>query len=144
MNKDYLVFITVITSLIISANLSIILNIPYFRQIIPFILLTFVPGILIIQLLKLEHLKNLEKLVLSVGLSLIFITSVGLITNYVFFSSKPLNVPNILIIMDILLIVLLLLGYLINRVPPFKISINLNKTNSYEKVVLISSILCQH
>lgn len=142
MNRSYLIFVTLILSIIISANLSIFLDIPYFRQILPFILLTFVPGLLMIQILKLNHINIVEKIALSVGLSLILVTFTGMVTNYIFFSLKPLDLSNILIIFNILLVILLFLGYLINRAPPINISgVKFPKHNSYEKVVLIVAVL---
>lgn len=138
--KNYLIFMALVISIIISANLSIILNIPYFRQIIPFVMLTIIPGLLMIQILKLNHLDSLEKIVLSVGLSLVFVTFVGMITN-MFPYSRPLSLLNLLSVIDVFLILFILLGYLINRKPPFDISSKLSKFNSFEKIILILSIL---
>lgn len=138
--KNYLVFMALTISIIISANLSIILDIPYFRQIIPFVLLTIIPGLLIIQILKLNHIDSLEKIVLSVGLSLVLVTFAGMITN-TFPYSRPLSLFNLLSVIDVCLILFILLGYLINRNPPFDISSKLSKFNSFEKIILIISIL---
>ena len=138
--KNYLVYMALVISIIISANLSIILNIPYFRQIIPFVLLTIIPGLLLIQILKLNHIDSLEKIVLSVGLSLVFVTFVGMITN-MFPYSRPLSLLNLLSVIDVFLIIFILLGYLINRKPPFDISWNLSRFNSFEKIILTISIL---
>lgn len=138
--KNYLVFMALVISIIISANLSIILDIPYFRQIIPFVLLTIIPGLLMIQILKLNHVDSLEKIVLSVGLSLVFVTFVGMITN-MFPYSRPLSLINLLSVIDVFLILFIILGYLINRNPPFDISSKLSKFNSFEKIILIISIL---
>ena len=140
MNKDYLIFIILIISIILSANLAILLNLPYFRQILPYVLLTIIPGLLMLQILKLNHLKSLEKIVLSIGLSIIIVTFAGMVINFIP-STRPLNLFNILVFIDVLLIILILVGYLINKVPPLSISLKFSKYNSYEKVILIISIL---
>lgn len=142
MNKNYLLFVTLILSIIISANLSIYLDLPYFCQIIPFVLLTFIPGLLMIQILKLNHINSLEKLVLSVGLSFLLVTFSGMITNYLFSSLRPLDISNVLVVLNILLITLLFLGHLINRNPPLDIPYaKFTKIDSQEKLVLIVAIL---
>jgi uncharacterized membrane protein len=65
-------------SLIAAADLSIILNIPLLRQVFGFVLLTFLPGFLLIQIVRLT--KNpLEKAVFLVGLSVSFLMFVPLL-----------------------------------------------------------------
>ncbi|MDY6895329.1 MAG: hypothetical protein SVO01_07950, partial [Thermotogota bacterium] len=46
------------------------LQIPILRELISFIYLTFVPGILILRILKLHNLGNIETILYSVGLSI--------------------------------------------------------------------------
>jgi uncharacterized membrane protein len=70
-------------SLIALADISIILDIPVFRQVLGFILLTFVPGFLLIQLLQLTK-NQLEKALLLIGLSISFLIFVPLVMNFVY------------------------------------------------------------
>lgn len=70
-------------SLIALADISIIFNIPVLRQILGFILLTFVPGFLLIQIVLLT--KNpLEKVLFLIGLSVSFLMFVPLVMNFVY------------------------------------------------------------
>lgn len=50
-------------------------DIPILRQIVGFIFLTFVPGVLILRILKIHNIGLIESLLCSVGLSLAFVTS---------------------------------------------------------------------
>ena len=51
-------------------DLAILLDIPVLRQVLAFLFLTFVPGVLILGILKLDRLGLTEKIVLSLGLSI--------------------------------------------------------------------------
>ena len=52
--------------MIILADLAILLNIPFLRQILGFFFLAFLPGLLILQILKLNEVGFTEKFVLAV------------------------------------------------------------------------------
>lgn len=70
------------------------LNIPLLRQCIGFIYLTFVPGFIILKLLKVNISSIVEKICYSVGLSISFTFFVGLLLNALcpFLGiNKPLN-----------------------------------------------------
>src|SRR4030042_118475 len=58
------------------------IDIPILRQIIGFVFLTFVPGILILRILKIHNVGIIESLVYSVGLSLAFIMFSGALLNF--------------------------------------------------------------
>ncbi len=58
-------------------------DIPVLRQIISFIFLTFIPGILILRILRIHNINAIESLVYSVGLSLAFIMFTGLFANFI-------------------------------------------------------------
>ena len=57
------------------------LQIPILRQLIGFIYLTFVPGIIILRILKLHKLGNIETLLYTVGLSIATLMFTGLLMN---------------------------------------------------------------
>ncbi len=57
-------------------------DVPGLRQIVGFIFLTFVPGILILRVLKIHNIGIVESLLYSVGLSLAFIFFSGLFANF--------------------------------------------------------------
>ncbi len=60
---------------------SILVDIPVFRQVFGFLYLTFVPGLLLCVLLKLTDLETYEIVLLSVGLSLGLLSLLGLFLN---------------------------------------------------------------
>lgn len=79
-------FFTVVISLLLffwgAVLLDIIgLNIPIIRQLFSFICILFIPGILILRVLKLYNLGNAESFLYAVGLSLSFLMFLGLFIN---------------------------------------------------------------
>ncbi|MHA1834599.1 MAG: hypothetical protein ACTSV7_11510, partial [Candidatus Baldrarchaeia archaeon] len=71
-DEDSKLSIYTILFLQLLACVAILLNIPVARQVIGFIYLTFVPGFIIIKLLKLK-LSRLETVLFSVGFSIAFL-----------------------------------------------------------------------
>jgi uncharacterized membrane protein len=69
----------------------VLFNIPIARQIFVFLTLTFIPGIIVLKLLKIDNLPFLEGILLSVGFSLAFLLLVGIIINESFFFLKILK-----------------------------------------------------
>ena len=46
------------------------INIPFLRDVLGFIYLTFIPGVIILRILKLHEIGSIESFLYSVGLSL--------------------------------------------------------------------------
>jgi uncharacterized membrane protein len=70
-------------SLIAVADISIILDLPFFRQVFGFVLLTLLPGFLLIQIIRLT--KNpLEKVLFLIGLSVSFLMFVPLLMDFAY------------------------------------------------------------
>jgi len=89
-------------------------QIPIIRQFIGFVYLTFVPGILILRVLKLHKLGNIETILYTVGLSITTLMFSGLCMNiaYPFFGIfKPLSNLSFIITISILVLVLCVLSY---------------------------------
>ena len=132
----------VITMAVLITNVAILLNIPFLRQIFGFLFLTFLPGLLILQILKLNKIGSTEKFVLSVGLSIAFLMFFGLLINNSLLSlgyDTPLSTVPLLISFNIAFIVLAAIGYMINKEPLFSPpNINLNTP---EKAFLIVPVL---
>jgi uncharacterized membrane protein len=108
--------------LLICVDQAIVFNIPFLRQILGFILLSFIPGYLILKLIDLKNLTNLEKILLSVGLSISFVIILGLPYNWistVLGYNAPLSSYSILIGYNVSIIALLGLDYLLKRDPLF-------------------------
>lgn len=133
---------TLIISIFLLTDIAILLNIPFLRQILGFLSLTILPGLLILQILKLNKLELTEKVVLSVGLSVFFLMFFGLLINNLSFAlgyKTPLSTIPLLISFNIILIALAIIGYKINKNSLFSLSsFNLNAS---EKAFLIVPIL---
>lgn len=90
------------------------LEIPILRPVIVFIYLAFVPGIIILRILKVHKIGNVETLIYSVGLSLATIMFTGLFANTVyplFGVSKPISLIPLMIMMSIVVLVLCAICY---------------------------------
>jgi len=66
-------------------------DIPGLRQLVGFVFLTFVPGILLLRILKIHNVGIIESLLYSVGLSLAFVMATGVVVN---FALPPLGISN--------------------------------------------------
>jgi len=109
---------SLVISIIVVVNITVIFDIPIIRQIVGFIFLTFIPGFLILLTLRLNRLGTVEKIVLSLGLSLAFSILFGLMVNTLLFTigyAKPLATVSLLISFSIATIVLAVVAYLRNR-----------------------------
>jgi uncharacterized membrane protein len=71
--------IAILLALLATIGLDAIgLGIPFLRQVIGFIFLTFIPGFLLLRTLKFHELSTLEVLLYSAGLSISFLMFIGL------------------------------------------------------------------
>jgi uncharacterized membrane protein len=124
--------------ILLITDIAILLNTPILRQFLGFIFLMILPGLLILQILKLNNIEFTEKFVLSVGLSISFLMFFGLLVNNSSLSlgyETPLSTAPLLISFNVTFIALAIIGYKINKdlifSPP-----NLNLSTS-EKAFLI-------
>ena len=116
-------FLTVIFALQISllglVGLDLIgFKIPILREVVAFIYLTFVPGVLILRILRLHKLSNIETLLYTVGLSISSLMFLGFFINLLyplFGISKPLSTNYLLITLTGFVLFLSLLSYFIDR-----------------------------
>jgi uncharacterized membrane protein len=91
------------------------IQIPILRQFISFIFLTFIPGILILRILKIHDRGNAETVLYSVGLSIGSLMLIGLFMNtvYPFFGiSKPISLFNLIITINFFVLLLCIFSYL--------------------------------
>ena len=138
-SKKY--FYILIAALIIT-DLAIILNIPFLRQILGFLFLTILPGLLILLILKLNKIDFLEKFILAWGLSISFLMFFGLLLNNSLFNldyETPLTTISLLVSFNLASIVLAIIAYRTNKDTSFSLP-NLNLTTS-EKTFLVVPIL---
>jgi uncharacterized membrane protein len=97
-------FFAIIILFQVITDALVIFDIPVARQIVVFIYLTFIPGLIILKLLKVEELDRLEAILLSIGLSISFSMLFGLLINEVYslFSlSNPLSLTPLLTIFNV-------------------------------------------
>ena len=89
-------------------------DIPILRQIIGFIFLAFVPGLLILRLLKLHRLGSIETLLYSVGLSITFVMFLGYFVNMLYpliGISKPISIYPLIITITAVILILCAIAY---------------------------------
>lgn len=137
--KEWFVFIIVILLL---TDIVILLDIPFLRQILGFLFLTFFSGLLILQILNLNKIGYTEKFILSIGLSISFLILFGLLINNLLLGlgyETPLTIIPLLVSFNLALIVLAIIAYKENKNMAFSRP-NINLSIS-EKAVLIGPIL---
>lgn len=89
--------------------------IPILRQIIPVIYLLFVPGILILRIIRVHKISSSEVLLYSVGLSIASIMLIGFFINLIYpliRISNPISLLPLIITVSIFVVVLSFLSYL--------------------------------
>lgn len=90
-------------------------QIPIIRQLFGFIYLTFIPGILLLRILKLHKLSNIKTLLYIVGLSISTVMFIGLFMNMVFpfFGvSGPISIMPLIIMISAIVIILCVIAYI--------------------------------
>ena len=90
------------------------IQIPILRQLIGFIYLTFIPGIIILRILKLHKLGNIETLLYTIGLSIATLMFTGFFMNLVyplFGISRPISTTPLIITISVVVLVLCILSY---------------------------------
>jgi uncharacterized membrane protein len=95
--------------------LTVFADIPVARQVVEFIYFTFIPGFLILKLLKLNELDGVETVLFSVGLSIAFLMIAGLFINefsFLFGVSQPLSLVPLMIVLNSLILMGGVLVYL--------------------------------
>ena len=91
------------------------LQIPFLRQFIGFIYLIFVPGILIIRVLKLHNLGNIQTILFTVGLSIAILMFTGFFMNmiYPFFGIfHPISLTPLMITISTVVLFLCVMSYI--------------------------------
>ena len=104
-SRNFLVVILVLQSIVYA---TAFFDVPVARQAIGFLYLIFVPGIVILKLLKLDKLDGLETVLFSVGLGVVFLMLAGLLINelgFLFGISEPLSLMPLMIILNSFILV---------------------------------------
>ena len=90
-------------------------DIPVLRQVVGFLFLTFIPGILILRILRVHNVHIIESLLYSVGLSLAFVMAVGVVANFalpLLGIARPIALLPLLLIITFVFLLLCLFAYI--------------------------------
>lgn len=114
-NTHFLIFVFLIQSI---ALITLILGIPFAQQISNFFFLSFIPGLVLIRLLRINIDEITESVLAAVGLSLAFLMLVGFIVNTlgtVGVLSEPLSTGSLTIILNLVVSAMAVASYFTNR-----------------------------
>lgn len=129
--------------IIVINTFAIICNIPYLRQLMGFLVLTLIPGFLIVQILKLDEIGALQRLLFTIGISISFLMFYGLVINnlslFVGYNS-PLSTFSLLSWIDAALIILTIVSFIRNRESVYNIP-KISLKNSDKVVLSVAFIL---
>jgi len=111
--------LVILLAVVILASVATIgFDIPALRQAFGFVFLTFIPGILILRILKIHNVGIVESLVYSVGLSLAFVMFIGAFVNFflpLIGVSKPISLAPIMITLAVFTVLLMVGAYVRDR-----------------------------
>jgi len=128
---------------LVGTTLSIAFDAPILRQVLGFIFLTFIPGFLILKILKLGKRNVTDTLVFSVGLSIVFLMCAGFVINEFYpliGISKPLSAIPVTVTLVGLVIIFLLAGHksdLTEGMNVNSLTRNVSKTLIFKSALLI-------
>lgn len=115
---------------------SININLPLIRESLSFIYLLFIPGILILRILKIDNLEFLEWFLYTIGLSIFCIMFTGFLINLIYPQIgiiHPISILPLIITFFLLILILLILCYFTEKNYKHKIqkcTFNLNDYTS--------------
>jgi len=115
-------------------------DIPILRQIVGFIFITFVPGVLILRILRVHNVGIIESLLYSVGLGIAFVMFCGAAVNFLLpllGISQPISAVPLMVTFSIFMLILMLAAYIRDRDFQAPIPINMGKLFSPTLLLLI-------
>ena len=110
-SRRFLIIIAILQCVVYSV---VFIDIPIARQVVGFLYLTFIPGIIFLRILKLDKLDITEEILLSAGLSIALLMFTGLLTNELYpliGVSKPLSMMPFLLTINFVLLLFCLIDY---------------------------------
>ncbi len=118
--KTFLIVILTLQLIVLILTLikKFFLGIPFITEFFSFIYLTFIPGLLIIRILKLHDLDTVETILYSIGLSIATIMGVGLLMNLIYplFGIKhPISLFPVITTLTLFVLALCVLCYLTGK-----------------------------
>lgn len=94
---------------------TVFLNISVVRQIVGLVYFTFIPGFVVVKLLRMNNIDRVETILFSVGFSLAFLTILGLLINAFGLAigfSEPLSLMPLMIGLNTVILAVAILAYL--------------------------------
>ena len=134
-------FLLAIIAIVVLTDVAVLFDIPVLRQLLGLLFFTFLPGLLIVLILRLDKLELVTKLVLSVGLSVAFSMLFGLLVNSSLLAigyTTPLSTVPLLISFSIAIATLAAVAYIRNRNITFSFS-GLNLTTREKALLIVPS-----
>ncbi len=104
--------------MLIVVDIVVILDIPLVRPVLAFLYFSLVPGLLILDVLKLNSLDNVKRLLVAFGLSIAFLTLVEAFFNAIFLAAgvaNPVSTPYVLTSLSIFVAILTVAAFWTNR-----------------------------
>lgn len=129
--------------LVVSAIIALAVlgfDIPGLRQVVGFIYLSFIPGIIILRILKIHKLSTIETLLYSVGLSVVFLMLIGLMINFLYpliGISRPISTLPLVITISAVILIMCFLSYIRDKDFSHPGSINFKKVLSPPVLLLL-------
>jgi len=114
-NRRFLLYVLAFQA---TVCVSIVLDIPFVRQVLGFIFFAFVPGYLLLKVFKIEKQHLTETIVISGGLSLALLMLIGLLLNELGslnIISQPLAFEPLFLFINPIVAVLCVIGYVTNK-----------------------------
>ena len=103
-----------VIAIVLLTDIAILLDVPVLRVVFGFLCFTLLPGALILYILKLNKIGIVEKIVLSVGLSVSFLIFFGFLIDKLYFSlgyATPLSTISLVISFSAAMILFCIIGY---------------------------------
>ena len=129
-----IIIIQILMLVVVGLNLKNI-TIPVLSQLIVFIYLTFIPGYLILRILRIHQMGSIKSLLYAVGLSVLSVMFLGFLANMILpFTgiSSPLTIFPIAVVITVYVIILSILSYLSDK--------NFNNPNLIDTQDIISPV----
>jgi uncharacterized membrane protein len=116
------------------------LHVPVLQQVIGFLYVTFVPGVLLLRVLRLHKLGNIETFAYSCCLSLAFVMLIGVVTNFLyprFGISDPLSLAPVTITVTAAVMVLCVVAFFRDKEFSHPAFIDLNRILNPSTLLLV-------
>lgn len=130
-------FVLAVVNFQLLVDTVILIDIPVLRQVLGFIYLTILPGAILLILFRQHCLDLIEKILFSVGLSLVFVMFIGSVVNQTGLSFDflaSLSTPTLLFAMNSMVFFFCVLSYFLNR----NMQLSIKKLNFSSTWVLTS------